>query len=270
MTIIKSCCFWKSLRKGSFASAFYTFIYFSTSCVSISLYLYEEREFLTGKIDKPASKSFLGTSSSNVLFSMLCLGCAILGSLSSILVFIGLKKNQREFLVPWIVVMSSDIFIAVFHFIFVMTFGNLKFDPLTGTLFTVDFFILSLNMYCLACVISQYQEYKADRRLASNHYNAGNDISTLNREQKSCIVLQGSTPSALNNQQTNIVVIKELQKMGNQNVGFKSPFQRRKPNDRNLFRKQVQFTDDMKREGTFETIKNCEHSDMGNQDFSIL
>jgi Domain of unknown function (DUF4728) len=77
---------------------------------------------------------------------MLFLGCAILGSLSSVLVFIGLRKDQREFLVPWIFVMSLDIFVAVLHFFFVVIFGNLKFEPLTGTLFTIDFFILCLNV----------------------------------------------------------------------------------------------------------------------------
>ena len=123
MAIIQSCCFWKSLRKGSFASATYSFvsrkrlilnrylnstsificsrlvdhettenkisrtwkkkrfkmwkrnnfwdvhtiyvylqIYFFISSVTISLYLYEERDYLTGKVDKPTSISFLGAS----------------------------------------------------------------------------------------------------------------------------------------------------------------------------------------------------------------
>lgn len=110
MAIIQSCCFWKSLRKGCFASALYTFvsvagenvfmqdvkrvifmqtkkhkrelerkfkdfffsdvhltlvflqIYFFISCISISLYLYDEREYLTGRSEKPTSKTFLGGS----------------------------------------------------------------------------------------------------------------------------------------------------------------------------------------------------------------
>lgn len=77
---------------------------------------------------------------------MLFLGCAILGTLSSILVVIGLRKDQREFLVPWILIMLLDIFVAILHFFSVVIFGNLKFEPLTGTLFTIDFFILCLNV----------------------------------------------------------------------------------------------------------------------------
>lgn len=147
-------------------------IYFSISCISISLYLYEERNYLTGKSEKPTSKSFLGASpckfsllsrlsqmkkenlilsrfafqTANVLFSMLFLGCAILGSFSSILVFIGLRKDQREFFVPWILVMVADILFAVCHFFYTIIFGKLKFEPLTGTLFTVVFFIICLNV----------------------------------------------------------------------------------------------------------------------------
>lgn len=139
-------------------------IYFFISCVSISSYLYEERAYLTGKIEKPVSKSFLGASPSefitfwiiekcinvnnlaNMLFNMMFLGCSILGTISSVLAVFGLKKDQREFLVPWILIMSLDIFVAVIHFIYVVIFGNLKFAPLTGMLFTVDFFMLCLNV----------------------------------------------------------------------------------------------------------------------------
>lgn len=85
MAIIKSCCFWKSLRKGCFASAIYGFVsvtqnyleiakkkdlivflqfYFLASCISTSSYIYEEREYLSGKVDKLNSKSFLGQTPS--------------------------------------------------------------------------------------------------------------------------------------------------------------------------------------------------------------
>jgi hypothetical protein len=125
---------------------------------------------------------------------MLLLGCSLLGTFSSILVFIGLRKDQREFLVPYILLMSLDILIALLHFLHVVIFGNLKFEPLTGTLFTIDFFIFCLNvsskekktfsrltfehdvsitilqMYCLICIVSQYQEYKNGQGLTTNHY----------------------------------------------------------------------------------------------------
>lgn len=138
-----------------------------------------------------------------MLFSMLLLGTSLLGTFSSILVFVGLKKDQREFLVPYVFVMSFDVIIAVLHFFYVVIFGNLKFEPLTGTLFTIDFFVLCLNvswtrkvfllnfsnnvsiailqMYCLVCIVSQYQEYKNGRGLTTNHYiMVSNEKETIN------------------------------------------------------------------------------------------
>lgn len=96
-----------------------------------------------------------------MLFNMMFLGCSILGTISSVLVVIGLNKDQREFLVPWILVMSLDIFVAITHFIYVVIFGNLKFAPLTGMLFTIDFFMLCLNVSITFIKWSFEKEFKA-------------------------------------------------------------------------------------------------------------
>lgn len=77
---------------------------------------------------------------------MMFLLCSILGSISSVLVFIGLRKDQREFLVPWILVMTFDIIVDVLYFLFVVIFENLKFEPLTGMIFTFQFFVTFLNV----------------------------------------------------------------------------------------------------------------------------
>ena len=161
-------------------------IYFLGACFTFSLYLYDERDYLTGKVDKPITISFLGAPSCelvdrnlicgakylinifffcflllsfvyftstkhhmtllNLWFSMIFLGCSILGVISSLLLIIGLRKDQREFLAPFIIIMSLDLFIEFLHFVILMIFGDSKFDPLTGTLFTVDFFVSCLNV----------------------------------------------------------------------------------------------------------------------------
>ncbi|CAH1714698.1 unnamed protein product [Chironomus riparius] len=215
MAIIKSCCFWKSLRKGCFASAIYTLIYFLGACFTFSLYLYDERDYLTGKVDKPISISFLGAPSFNLWFSMIFLGCSILGVISSILLIIGLRKDQREFLAPFIIIMSLDLFIEFLHFVILMIFGDSKFDPLTGTLFTVDFFVSCLNMYCLVCVISQYQEYKEYR--CANHFIINNRTPHCTTPEKSCIVLHQSKTSPMNNGHTNITIVQESHLNGSAN-----------------------------------------------------
>ncbi|KAG5677831.1 hypothetical protein PVAND_007555 [Polypedilum vanderplanki] len=215
MAIINSCCFWKSLRKGCLASALYTLVYFMGACYSISGYLYDERDYLSGRVDKPITKSFLGTSPMNLWFSMMMLGCAVLGVISSIFVIIGLRKDQREFLAPFIIIMSLDLFLGLLHFAAVVIAGDIKFEPLTGTLFTIDFFILCLNMYCLVCVVSQYQEYKEYR--CANHFIINNGTPRCTTPEKSCIVLHQSKTSPINNGHTNITLIQEAHLNGSAN-----------------------------------------------------
>ncbi|XP_052873686.1 uncharacterized protein LOC128279004 [Anopheles cruzii] len=166
MAILHSCCLWRSVRKGSFASVIYTLIYFSISCITMSLFLHEERRYLRGEVDKPIGESFLERdtiSAVTVKFNVLLLIFASLGVLSSVLVLIGLKMNNRALLLPWILVMIADLLVECAHFMYLIVIETLKFEPLTAMLFTIDFFIMCLNIYCLLCVISQYQEYKAGR-----------------------------------------------------------------------------------------------------------
>uniref|UniRef100_A0A182QKN7 Uncharacterized protein n=1 Tax=Anopheles farauti TaxID=69004 RepID=A0A182QKN7_9DIPT len=137
----------------------------------MSLFLHEEKRYLRGEVDKPIGESFLERdtiSGVTVKFNVLLLICATLGVLSSVLVLIGLKVNNRGLLLPWIVVMIADLLVECAHFIYLIAIETLKFEPLTAMLFTIDFFIMCLNIYCLLCVISQYQEYKAGRGQADD------------------------------------------------------------------------------------------------------
>ncbi|XP_049541833.1 uncharacterized protein LOC125955043 isoform X2 [Anopheles darlingi] len=171
MAILHSCCLWRSVRRGSFASVIYTLIYFGISCITMSLFLHEERRYLRGEVDKPVGESFLERdtiSAVTVKFNVLLLIFATLGVLSSVLVLIGLKMNNRALLLPWILVMIADLLVECAHFMYLIVIETLKFEPLTAMLFTIDFFIMCLNIYCLLCVISQYQEYKAGRGQADD------------------------------------------------------------------------------------------------------
>lgn len=214
-----------------------------------------------------------------VLFNMMFLLCSILGSISSVLVFIGLKKDQREFLVPWILVMTLDIIVDILYFLFAIFFENMKFEPLTGMIFTFQFFVIFLNvrwtkqkkrkkknfdhskpsrlislqMYCLVCVVSQYQEYKIGRGLISNQYvsscyrhlkntinlkdfswcavfpfllsinRQSNGVSLYKAPEKSCIILHQSKTSPMNNGHTNFTLIQESQKNGSASKCFIIP-----------------------------------------------
>ncbi|KAF8793987.1 hypothetical protein HNY73_002013 [Argiope bruennichi] len=71
------------------------------------------------------------------------------------------KKDNRTFLIPWLVCVSMATLLDVFLCIYLTAKDSS--DPLHSLLFITDFFFSALNVYCLLCVISQYQEYTAGR-----------------------------------------------------------------------------------------------------------
>uniref|UniRef100_A0A8D8BI94 (northern house mosquito) hypothetical protein n=1 Tax=Culex pipiens TaxID=7175 RepID=A0A8D8BI94_CULPI len=94
MAILHSCCLWRTVRKGSYASVIYTFFYFGISCITLSVFAHDERKFLKGEVDRPSGESFLekeSISTVTVIFNMLLLAFASLGVLSSLLVIVGLR-----------------------------------------------------------------------------------------------------------------------------------------------------------------------------------
>ncbi|XP_055912792.1 uncharacterized protein LOC129946577 [Eupeodes corollae] len=166
MAILHSCCFWKTVRKGSYASAIYTLIYFGGSSFMLLQYIQEEQEYLTGKIKKPIGESILeqgDVSPTSVIFNIVFLVCSLCLVCSSILVILGIWKDRPQLLLPWTFFMFADIFIEFFHLVYLVKLKRLMFVPLVSVVLTLDFFILCLNVYCLLCVISQYQEFKSGR-----------------------------------------------------------------------------------------------------------
>ncbi|GBN24959.1 hypothetical protein AVEN_210174-1 [Araneus ventricosus] len=69
--------------------------------------------------------------------------------------------DNRNFLMPWLICVSTatllDVFLCVY---FTAKDSSERFHSI---LFVTDFFFSALNVYCLLCVISQYQEYSAGR-----------------------------------------------------------------------------------------------------------
>ncbi|SPP77509.1 Hypothetical predicted protein [Drosophila guanche] len=166
MAILESCCFWKNVRMGSYACAIYTLVYFGFSTLMFLFYVREEQEFLLGQRSEPAGESILekgDVTVVTVIFNVLFLFCSLLMVLSSGLMILGLRRNKRQLLIPWICFMLADLLIECSHLIHLTLSRRVIFDPIVGFIFTIDFFILCLNLYCLLCVISQYQAYRAQR-----------------------------------------------------------------------------------------------------------
>ncbi|XP_011196227.2 uncharacterized protein LOC105221171 [Zeugodacus cucurbitae] len=166
MAILQSCCFWKTVRTGSIASATYTLVYFGFSTIVMLITVYDEQEFLAGSRAQPLGESILAKGEITpaiVVFNILFLICSFFIVLSSLLMFVGLKQNRRQLLLPWIVFMLCDVLIEIFHLVYLSFTQMVNFDPIVGFIFTIDFFIMCLNSYCLLCVISQYQNYLQGR-----------------------------------------------------------------------------------------------------------
>ncbi|XP_016981374.1 uncharacterized protein LOC108046280 [Drosophila rhopaloa] len=166
MAILESCCFWKDVRSGSFACAIYTLVYFGFSTLMFLFYLRGEQEFLVGNRAQPMGESLLekgDVTVVTVIFNVLLLFCSMLMVLSSVLLILGLQQNKRQLLIPWICFMLGDMLIECFHLVYLALSRRVKFDPIVGFIFTMDFFLLCLNLYCLLCVISQYQTFRAQR-----------------------------------------------------------------------------------------------------------
>ncbi|XP_064544652.1 uncharacterized protein LOC135432769 isoform X2 [Drosophila montana] len=131
-----------------------------------TFYLKEEQAFLLGQRNQPLGESILekgDVTVVTVIFNVLFLFCSMLMVVASLLLIVGLRNNKRQLLLPWIGLMLCDLLIEVAHLVHLTLSRRVIFDPIVGFIFTIDFFILCLNLYCLLCVISQYQAYRMQR-----------------------------------------------------------------------------------------------------------
>ncbi|XP_012146160.1 uncharacterized protein LOC100876698 isoform X2 [Megachile rotundata] len=172
MAIMQSCCCWRSVRRGSFACAIYSGIYFAVLALTTGKVLQGESQYLRGNRSLPESTSFLEPdtiSPTTVRFNVTLLICSCCGVICSILLLYGLCKDQRVFLIPWIIVVGTICIVDVGHSLYLFVVAS-SFDPTKVMLYTLNFFLLCLNIYSLLCVISQYQEYMTGRGTAADDY----------------------------------------------------------------------------------------------------
>ncbi|XP_043512523.1 uncharacterized protein LOC122529994 isoform X3 [Frieseomelitta varia] len=155
MAIMQSCCCWRSVRRGSFACALYTGIYFILLALTTGKVLQGESQYLRGNRSLPESTSFLEPdtiSPTTVRFNVTLLVCSCCGLICCILLLYGLCKSA--------------------------------FDPTKVMLYTLNFFLLCLNIYSVLCVISQYQEYMAGRGTAADDYEYGVSILRVSQRKQ--------------------------------------------------------------------------------------
>ncbi|XP_043788636.1 uncharacterized protein LOC122712796 [Apis laboriosa] len=186
MAIMQSCCCWRSVRRGSFACAIYVGIYFIVLALTTGKVLQGESQYLRGNRSLPESSSFLESdtiSPTTVWFNVMLFICSCCGVICNILLLYGLYKDQRVFLVPWIIVVITTCFVDVAHSLYLFIVAS-TFDPTKVMLYTLNFFLFCLNIYSVLCVISQYQEYVAGRGTAADDYEYRVSILRLSQRKQ--------------------------------------------------------------------------------------
>ncbi|KAF5279122.1 hypothetical protein FQA39_LY05800 [Lamprigera yunnana] len=159
-------------------------LYFSLAAGMMSKFLHEDIIYLESNFTHEPQHSILDpdtTSPTSMIFTVLILTISSCGIFTSLLLLYGLYMDKRTLLIPWVATITVFIMVDVGHCIYIFIDHTLKINPLSAIVFTFDFFVGSLNVYALLCVISQYQELKAGRgracdeqnqRIPSIHYSA--------------------------------------------------------------------------------------------------
>ncbi|XP_076321088.1 uncharacterized protein LOC143230808 isoform X2 [Tachypleus tridentatus] len=124
MAIVTSCCCGQSLRNGSFAAGIYSLGLYTVAITLAAFHVITD-------LDDP------------VLFGLnvMLLVCSGFCVPSSVLLLIGLCVDSKLLLLPWILCTTVTTLIYVI----------------------LSLYLLCDTVYCLLCVISQYQEYLAGR-----------------------------------------------------------------------------------------------------------
>ncbi|XP_033328327.1 uncharacterized protein LOC117221446 isoform X4 [Megalopta genalis] len=129
-------------------------IYFAVLALTTGNVLQGESQYLRGNRSLPESDSFLESdtmSPTTMRINVALLLCSCCGVVCSIMLLYGLFKST--------------------------------FDPAKVMLFTLNFFLLCLNIYSLLCVVSQYQEYMAGRGTAAHDYEYRVSILRVSRDR---------------------------------------------------------------------------------------
>ncbi|XP_076330464.1 uncharacterized protein LOC143236076 [Tachypleus tridentatus] len=149
MAILSNCCCWKSVRSGSFAAGFYTLGFYAVVIVWVAFHV--------------------DTTQTTVILVFIILMLIVSGLLviSSVLLLVGLCVDSRAMLIPWISCIPVTTLVELVLSLLLVQESD--FGVVMMFLLMTDIFVCALNIYCLLCVVSQYQEYLAGRGRPGQH-----------------------------------------------------------------------------------------------------
>ncbi|XP_071582602.1 uncharacterized protein [Temnothorax nylanderi] len=182
MAIMQSCCCWQSVpvRKGSYACAIYTLIYFAVLTLTTGTLFSEQidyyQDYLKGDVVLPVPSNFLEKIllPASIYFGGMQIIYSSCGMLCSLLLLYGLYKDHKMLLIPWI--------FAVIVCINIHT--------------TYCSYLFAVMIYSLLCVISQYQEYSAGRGTAADNYYCEIEVPAVRYQPTTTTTATTSCPSS--------------------------------------------------------------------------
>ncbi|XP_054721793.1 uncharacterized protein LOC129231490 [Uloborus diversus] len=141
MPELNTFCCWKTVKSGAYACALYTLIFYTAL-------------FIAGVCHAQTVSSYssmFGFCLVMVVLSAVCIIC-------SVILIVGLYKDNRYLLLPWTVAVAMTTLIDVMVSFYLIR--DAITEPFLAVLFVTDVLICAVNVYALLCVLSQYQEYK--------------------------------------------------------------------------------------------------------------
>lgn len=157
MAILARCCCCSTIRNGSIAAAIYSLLQsaLALGLSSFKIHIYETHHFPDG-MPKEESALFIATCVDLGFFTLLFL--------FSIILLYGVKNNKRFLLLPYIVCMTVLVILmcVIILLLVVVVVTSVEGNSGLMELLIVSLFT-GLNLYCVLCVTSLYQELKEGR-----------------------------------------------------------------------------------------------------------
>ncbi|XP_037506739.1 uncharacterized protein LOC119382903 [Rhipicephalus sanguineus] len=145
MALLRSCCCWLSVRKGSFACGIYTLIFYTMLVATGGSHV-------SSMFHSPVGFSLILVLLS---FSGLCV-------VVSVVLLLALVFDNRLLLLPWLTIVPLTTMLDVALSLYFIK--DLRVNAFVIVMYIVDYTLCSINVYCILCVLSQYQMYAIERR----------------------------------------------------------------------------------------------------------
>lgn len=156
---MQRCCCFSNVRSGSMACGIYSLI---TSCIYLAVWSWNLAQFVNAYAGYkgPAVDGVYAAYSIDIIVAVFLL-------IASIVLLVGVSQDNRTMLIPYMVaIVALMVLQAIAWVILFVLLGAASILLIVNVVFWLLF--TALNITCLICVISQYQELREGRGKASD------------------------------------------------------------------------------------------------------